>query len=89
MEHAVYPYPIWAVCGCSGAAICVGVLEKGELDIYSGSHSGTWCGLFFGAVHAHRFLQGKSNWYLPLALGQNCVALFINAIQRKKNEKDE
>ena len=35
------------------------------------------------------FLQGKSNWYLPLALGQNCVALFINAIQRKKNEKDE
>lgn len=59
MEHAVYPYPIWAVCGCSGAAICVGVLEKGELDIYSGSHSGTWCGLFFGAVHAHRFFTGE------------------------------
>ena len=35
------------------------------------------------------FLVKNPIWYLPLALGQNCVALFINAIQRKKNEKDE
>ena len=90
MEHAVYPYPIWAVCGCSGAAICVGVLEKGELDIYILAVI-LELGVVFFLVQSMLtvFLQGKSNWYLPLALGQNCVALFINAIQRKKNEKDE
>ena len=34
--------------------------------------------------------EGKSNWYLPLALGLNCVALFLNAAQRRKqNRKDE
>lgn len=36
------------------------------------------------------FPEGKSNWYLPLALGLNCVALFLNAIQRRKQQrKDE
>lgn len=35
------------------------------------------------------FPQGKPNWYLPLALGLNCVVLFLNAIQRRKNGKDE
>ena len=34
--------------------------------------------------------EGKSNGYLPLALGLNCVALFLNAAQRRKqNRKDE
>ena len=34
--------------------------------------------------------EGKSGWYLPLALGLNCVALFLNAAQRRKqNRKDE
>ena len=31
---------------------------------------------------------GQSNWYLPLALGLNCAALFLNAAQRRKNRKD-
>lgn len=31
------------------------------------------------------FPEGESNWYLPLALGLNCIALFLNAVQRKKN----
>lgn len=31
--------------------------------------------------------EGKSNWYLPLALGLNCIALLLNAIQRKKMER--
>lgn len=31
------------------------------------------------------FPEGESNWYLPLALGLNCVAIFLNAIQRRKN----
>ena len=26
----------------------------------------------------------ESNWYLPLALGLNCIALFLNAVWRKK-----
>ena len=32
--------------------------------------------------------EGNSNWYLPLALGLNCIALFLNAAQRRKNQKD-
>lgn len=35
------------------------------------------------------FSEGQSNWYLPMALGMNCIALFINAIHRKNNVKDE
>lgn len=34
------------------------------------------------------FPEGESDWYLPLALGLNCIALFQNAIQRRKNRKD-
>ena len=33
------------------------------------------------------FPEGQSNWYLPLALGLNCVALFLNAAQRMKNKR--
>lgn len=33
--------------------------------------------------------EWESNWYLPLALGLNCIALFLNAAQRKKNQKRE
>ena len=33
--------------------------------------------------------EGNPNWYLPLALGLNCVALFLNAQRRKQNRKDE
>ena len=36
------------------------------------------------------FPEGKPNWYLSLALGLNCVALLLNAAQRRKqNRKDE
>ncbi len=31
--------------------------------------------------------EGESNWYLPLALGLNCIALFLNAAQRRKARK--
>lgn len=30
------------------------------------------------------FPEGESNWYLPMALGLNCIALFLNAAQRRK-----
>ncbi|MCI5902320.1 MAG: hypothetical protein MRZ74_07315 [Blautia sp.] len=32
------------------------------------------------------FQEGESNWYLPLALGLNCVALFLNAAQQRKQK---
>ena len=35
------------------------------------------------------FPEGKPNWYLPLALGLNCVALLLNAIQRRKQQGKE
>ena len=35
------------------------------------------------------FPEGESNWYLPLALGLNCVALLLNAIQRRKQKGKE
>ena len=31
----------------------------------------------------------ESNWYLPLALGLNCVALFLNAAQQRKQQRKE
>ena len=33
--------------------------------------------------------EGQPNWYLPLALGLNCIALLLNAAQQRKNKKDE
>ena len=33
------------------------------------------------------FPNGPSNWYLPLALGLNAIALFLNAAQRMKNKR--
>ena len=35
------------------------------------------------------FPEGKSNWYLPLALGLNAIALFLNAVQRKNSIMNE
>ena len=35
------------------------------------------------------FPEGKSNWYLPMALGLNCAALFLNTVRQLKNRKDE
>ena len=35
------------------------------------------------------FPEGESNWYLPLALGLNCIALFLNGAQRRKQKEDE
>lgn len=32
---------------------------------------------------------GSSSWYLPLALGLNCIALFLNAVQRKKQKRED
>ena len=34
------------------------------------------------------FPEGWSNWYLPLALALNCVALFLNAAHLRKNKKE-
>lgn len=33
--------------------------------------------------------EGESNWYLPLALGLNCITLFLNAVQRKKQKRED
>lgn len=33
------------------------------------------------------FPEGESNWYLPLALGLNYIVIFLNAIQRRKQQK--
>lgn len=33
--------------------------------------------------------EGRSNWYMPMALGLNCVQLMLNMAQRRKNRKDE
>ena len=33
--------------------------------------------------------EWESNWYLPLALGQNCIALFLNAVQRRKQKRED
>lgn len=35
------------------------------------------------------FPKGESNWYLPLALGLNCIALCLNAVQKKRSRKNE
>ena len=34
------------------------------------------------------FPDGHANWCLPLALGLNCIALFLNLAQMRKNRKD-
>ena len=31
--------------------------------------------------------EGEANWYLPLALGLNCIALFLNGFQQRKQKK--
>ena len=33
------------------------------------------------------FPEGEANWFLLLALGLNCIALCLNAMQRKRAEK--
>ena len=33
------------------------------------------------------FPEGKSNWYLPLALGLNVIALFLNTVQQRKQKR--
>lgn len=33
------------------------------------------------------FPEGESNWYLPLALGLNCMALCLNIARKKRSEK--
>lgn len=33
------------------------------------------------------FPEGQSNWYLPLGLGLNAIALFLNAAQQRKSRK--
>ena len=35
------------------------------------------------------FSEGKPIWYLPLALGLNCIALFLNAAQRRKQQRED
>lgn len=35
------------------------------------------------------FPDGHANWSLPLALGLNCVAVFLNLSQIKKNRKND
>ena len=33
--------------------------------------------------------EGNPNWYLPMALGLNCIALFLNGAQRRKQKKED
>ncbi|MGM9596712.1 MAG: hypothetical protein ACI3XO_02745 [Eubacteriales bacterium] len=33
--------------------------------------------------------DGKANWYLPSALVLNCVAVFLNTAELRKNKKEE
>ena len=33
--------------------------------------------------------EGNPNWYLPLALGLNCIALFLNGAQRRKQKRED
>ena len=33
------------------------------------------------------FPEEESDWYLPLALGLNCIALFLNGAQQRKQKK--
>ena len=35
------------------------------------------------------FPKGWFNWYLPLALALNCVAQFLNTVQRRKQQRKE
>lgn len=35
------------------------------------------------------FPDGHANWYLPLALGLNCIAVSLNMVQMRKNRKDD
>lgn len=35
------------------------------------------------------FPNGQVNWYLPLALGLNCIAIFLNLAQQRKNKKSD
>ena len=32
------------------------------------------------------FPKGESNWYLPLALGLNCIAMCLNKAQKKDSK---
>ena len=44
--------------------------------------------VFFLVQSIHTvFPEGESNWYLSMALGLNCVALFLNTAQQRKNKK--
>lgn len=35
------------------------------------------------------FPEGESNWYLPLALGLNAIALLLNAVQQRKQQRKD
>ena len=35
------------------------------------------------------FPEGEVNWYLPLALGLNCIAIFLNMVQLRKQRRKE
>ena len=35
------------------------------------------------------FPEGEVNWYLPLALGLNCIAIFLNTVQLRKQRRKE
>ena len=35
------------------------------------------------------FPEGESNWYLPLTLGLNVIAMFLNAAQRRKQKRED
>ncbi|MGN1136197.1 MAG: hypothetical protein ACI4SF_08270 [Oscillospiraceae bacterium] len=35
------------------------------------------------------FPDGQVNWYLPLAMVLNCIAIFLNLAQQRKNRKSD
>lgn len=87
MEHADHSHPVRAVCGWGSAAVRTGVLEKATcLNMLTLLFE---LGAVFFLVQSMLsvFPDGPSNWYLPLTLGLNAIALFLNAAQRMKNKR--
>ena len=89
MGHTGYPHPVRAVCGCSDIAVCVGILEKERLGVYSGSHSGTRRGLFPGAVHAYRYSRGEIQLVSASGSGVELHRAFTECDPTEKNGKDK
>ena len=89
VEHPDHSHPLRSVCGCGHTAVCAGVVEKATflnvmtLLLEPGA-------VFFLIQSILTVIPvGSSSWYLPLALGLNCIALFLNAVQQRKQKRED